>query len=61
MTKLEQFLQFLKGKPLLFKIIAIILFAVLCFLSIQGCAYKFHADKIDNVSKEFVIKNFLVK
>ena len=61
MTKLEQFLQFLKGKPLLFKIIAIILFAVLCFLSIQACAYKFHADKIDNVSKEFVIKNFLVK
>lgn len=61
MTKLQQFLQFLKGKPLLFRIIAIILFAVLCFLSIQGCAYKFHADGIDNITKEIVIKDFFNK
>lgn len=59
MTKLEQFLHFLKGKPLLFRIVAIILFALLCFLSIQGCAYKFHADSIDNITKEIIVKDFL--
>lgn len=58
MTKLQQFLHFLKGKPLIFRIIAIILFALLCFLSIQGCAYKFHADGIDNITKEIVIEDF---
>lgn len=61
MTKLQQFLQFLKDKPLIFKVIAIILFALLCFLSIQGCAYKFHADAIDNITKEVIIKDFFEK
>ncbi len=61
MDKLQQFLQFLKGKPLIFRVLAIVLFALLCFLSIQGCAYKFHADKIDNVTKEFVVKDFFNK
>lgn len=36
------------------KIIVLIAAAVIAFFS-SSCAYKFHADKIDNVTREIII------
>lgn len=37
------------------KVIVLIALAVIVYFT-SGCAYKFHADSIDNVSREIYIK-----
>lgn len=44
--------QFLTGKPWYVKVLILIACAVIVYFS-TGCAYKFHADSIDNVTQEF--------
>lgn len=57
MDKYEKLKEFIIGKPWYVKILVLILAAVIAYFS-SGCAYKFHADKIDNVTQELEIKNF---
>lgn len=53
MNKLK---EFLKGKPWYVKLIILIALSALVYFN-SGCAYKFHADSIDNVTQEFLLKN----
>lgn len=55
MDKFEKLKEFITGKPWYVKILILFLVAVLTYFS-TGCAYKFHADNIDNVTQEFEIK-----
>lgn len=54
MDKFEKFKIFLSGKPWYIKLLVLILFGVFVYFS-SGCSYKFHADHIDNVTRELSI------
>lgn len=50
---MEKLQQFLRGKAWYVKILVLILVGVIAYFS-SGCAYKFHADSIDNVTREII-------
>lgn len=58
MDKFEKLKEFITGKPWYVKVLILLLISVIIFFT-SGCAYKFHADRIDNVTQEldFVKKN----
>lgn len=53
---MDKLKEFLKGKPWYVKVIILLSAAALIYFN-SGCAYKFHADSIDNVTQEFLLKN----
>lgn len=55
MDKFEKLKEFISGKPWYIKLIILILVGVIIYFN-SACAYKFHADSIDNVTQEFEIK-----
>lgn len=61
MEKLISILEFINGKPWYIKILVLVLCGVIIYFT-SGCAYKFHADNIDNVTKEiYISKDYLNK
>lgn len=52
---MDKLKDFISGKPWYVKVIVIILAGIIVYFS-SGCAYKFHADSIDNVTQEFQLK-----
>lgn len=54
---MDKFIELLKTNP---KKAILVLLTLLFFavgsLFLSGCAYKFHADKLDNVTHEFIMK-----
>lgn len=55
MDRFEKLKEFITGKPWYLKILVLILVGVIVYFT-SGCAYKFHADSIDNVTQELKIK-----
>lgn len=53
MEKKNKLIDFIKGKPWYVKLLVILLAGLIAYFS-SGCAYKFHADKIDNISRELI-------
>lgn len=49
----NKILEFIKGKPWYVKLLVILLAGIIAYFT-SGCAYKFHADRIDNVSHEII-------
>lgn len=54
MDKFQKIISFLSGKPWYIKIIFLLLIGAFVYIS-SGCAYKFHADHIDNVTREISV------
>lgn len=54
MDSFEKLKEFISGKPWYVKVLVLIFVCVIAYFS-TGCAYKFHADNIDNISREFFI------
>lgn len=54
MEQLKSLLNFIKSLPIVGKVIStiIVLLIFILFTFFSGCAYKFHADGIDNVTRE---------
>lgn len=57
MDNFEKLKEFITGKPWYVKVFVLFLAGIIAYFS-TGCAYKFHADKIDNVTHELEIKKF---
>ena len=59
METLKKLLSFLRQLPLAGKIISVIiitLIAILLTFFTSGCAFKFHADSMDNITLENKVK-----
>lgn len=50
----NKIIEFIKGKPWYVKVLIIALAGIIAYYT-SGCAYKFHADRIDNVSHELLL------
>lgn len=52
---MDKITEFIKGKPWYVKLLVILLAGLIAYYS-SGCAYKFHADRVDNMTREVIIK-----